>query len=225
MNFRVRNVVSMVLATFVVVAIVGCSHDTLGSGTHTLQVVYNPSPTGTGRYERGPFTILKLEVLPTDPAAGQIIDPLHDTMILRFTSFAAQDGCDLTKTSPVNYSTIALPEGEYQVTLFKITPPALVDENVPANPATCIEGVAAVNAQSVSPAFADFSFINEPQFKFTIRPGQTTLAITVNVPGLIAGYESAFTCQLGCGSGGAPCLTAFNAATFNAAVLANVKFE
>jgi len=225
MNFKARNVVSMMLATFVVVAIVGCSHDTLGSGTHALQVVYNPNPTGTGRYERGPFTILKLEVLPTDPATGQIFDPLTDTMILRFTNFDAEDGCDLSKTSPVLYSTIALPEGEYQVTLFKITPPALVDENVSPNPATCMEGVSAVNSQSIGGTPADFSYINEPQFRFTIRPGQTTLSITVNVPGLIAGYESAFTCQLGCGSGGAPCLTAFNTATFNAAVLANVKFE
>ena len=45
------------------------------------------------------------------------------------------------------------------------------------------------------------------------RPGQTTLGIKVNVPGLIAGYESAFTCQLGCGPGGGPCLTAFNTAS------------
>jgi hypothetical protein len=216
-----RHVVSAILATSVAVAIVGCSHDTLGSGTHALQVLFSPNPAGAGRYERGPFDIQKLEVLPTDPATGQIFDPVTDTLILRFDAFPA----NLNATTAIPFSQIALPEGEYQVTLFKITPPALVDENISANPATCLEGVAAVNAQSVSPTFSSFSFINEPQFKFTVRPGQTTLGIKVNVPGLIAGYESAFTCQLGCGPGGAPCLTAFNTATFHAAVLANVKFE
>jgi len=225
MNSRMRHVVSLILATSVAIAIVGCSHDTLGSGTQALQVLYNPSPSGPGRFERGPFTIQKLEAVPTDPAAGQIFDSENNTMILRFEGFDSSDGCDLAATAPVKFSNIALREGEYQITLFRITPPALVDEDVSPNPATCIDGVAAVNAQSVPGAPADFSFVNEPQFKFTIRPGQTILNIKVNVPGLVAGYESAFTCQLGCGPGGAPCLTAFNAATFKAAVLANVTFE
>lgn len=221
MNSRMQHVVSAILATSLAVAIVGCSHDTLGSGTHALQVLYSPSPAGAGRYERGPFDIQKLEVLPTDPATGQIFNPVTDTLILRFDAFPA----NLNATTSVNFSTIALPEGEYQVTLFRMTPPALVDENVSPTPATCIEGVAAVNSQSIPGTPASFSFVNEPQFKFTVRPGQTTLGIEVNVPGLIAGYESAFTCQLGCGPGGGPCLTAFNTAAFNAAVLANVKFE
>jgi hypothetical protein len=215
----------MILAASVAVAIVGCSHDTLGSGTHALTVQYTPSPAGSGRFERGPFDIQKLEVLPTDPAAGQILDPATDTLILRFDTFTAQDGSDLNATGPVFFSTIALPEGEYQVTLFQITPPALVDEDVPANPATCMDGVAAVNAQSIAGTPSSFRFENEPQFKFIVRPGQTTLNIKINVPGLIAGYESAFTCQLGPAPDFRPTLTAFNAATFNAAVLANVKFE
>lgn len=225
MDFRARQVVSVILAASVAVAIVGCSHDALGSGTQALQVLYNPSPAGSGRFERGPFSIQTVRILPTDPATGQIFNPATDTLILRFGTFASDDGCDLNKTAPVNFSTIALAEGEYQVTLFSLTPPALVDENVSPTPATCMEGVAAVNAQAVPGAPANFSFNNEPQFKFTVRPGQTTLNIKVNVPGLIAGYESAFTCQLGCGSGGMPCLTAFNPATFEAAVLANVTFE
>ena len=225
MNSRMRQIVSLCLATSVAVAIVGCSHDTIGSGTQALQVLYNPNPTGAGRFERGPFTIQKFEVVPTDPQAGQIFDSQNDTLILRFDAFQASDGCDLAATTPVKFSNVALPEGEYQVTLFRITPPAMVDENVSPTPATCIEGVAAVNAQSIPGTPANFSFVNEPQFKFTIQPGQTTLSIKVNVPGLVAGYESAFTCQLGCGTAGGPCLTAFNSATFNAAVLANVSFE
>ena len=60
---------------------------------------------------------------------------------------------------------------------------------------------------------------------FTIRPGQKKLAITVNVPGLIEGYEDSYTCQSGCGPGGSPCLTAFNEANFRAVLLANLTLE
>ena len=64
---------------------------------------------------------------------------------------------------------------------------------------------------------------------FTLSPGQTHLALTVNVPGLIAGYESAFTCQLvpcpGCPVDPRSVLTAFNTATFKAALLANVSIH
>jgi hypothetical protein len=68
-------------------------------------------------------------------------------------------------------------------------------------------------------------FTDPQSLTFTIRPGQTKLALTVNVPGLIAGYESSYTCQLGCGPAGSPCLTAFNEATFRAALLANLTLE
>ena len=72
---------------------------------------------------------------------------------------------------------------------------------------------------------ANFEFINPPGMTFTINPGQTVLPIKINVPGLITGYENAFTCQLGCGPGGTPCLTGFDQAAFRSAVLANVSFQ
>jgi hypothetical protein len=59
---------------------------------------------------------------------------------------------------------------------------------------------------------------------FTLRPGQTKLAIKVNVPGLIAGYESAFTCQPNCFLNFS-CLTAFSVPNFKAALLANISIE
>jgi hypothetical protein len=220
-----RRVLSVILSASTAVALVACSHETLDSGTEGITVTYTPDPTGTGRYERGPFGIGRVTVFPTDPAAVEILDPVTDTLILRFDNFGQTEGCDLIATSPVLFSKVALPQGDYEVSTFRITTPALVDTDVPANPATCIEGVAVLNSGSAPGVPSSVEFTNAPEFNFTIHPGQTSLAIKVNVPGLIAGYESAFTCQLGCGPGGGPCLTAFNVATYRAAILANVSFE
>jgi hypothetical protein len=208
----------VIVLSSVAVATVGCSHDTLGSGTQELAVVFSPDPSGAGRFERGTMDIQALQALPDDPATAVIFE--DDTMIFRFDTFIA----DLVSPNAVAYSKIALAAGTYKITRFKITPPSMVDTNVPPNPATCIEGVAAVDrsAPGVPPSF---EFLDAPEFDFTVRPGQTTLAIKVNMPDLIAGYESAFTCQLGCGPGGGPCLTGFNIPAFRAAVLANVTFE
>jgi len=219
MRSGVRHTLSAMVVTAVAVAIVGCSHDTLGSGTQQLSMSYAPNPAGAGRWDRATFDIERAEALPIDPAAPAIFE--GDVLVFRFVNFSA----DLAATVAAPYSTIALKEGTYELTKFRITPPALVDTDIPVNPVNCIDGVTVLNSSSAPGVPASFEFVSSPELNFTVHPGQTTLDIKVNVPGLIAGYESAFTCQLGCGPGGAPCLTAFNAAAFRATVLANVKFE
>jgi hypothetical protein len=214
-----RNVLSLVVLTAVACATLGCSHNTLGSGTSALTVNFTPAPPGLGRYERGSFDIQTILGLPINPATGVIFDT--DVLVFNFDNFHA----DLTSTAPVQYSKIALSEGNYRVTTFRITPPSLVDTDVSATPATCIDGVAVVDKSSTPGVPASFEFTDAPELAFTVHPGQTTLSIKVNVPGLIAGYESAFTCQVGCGAGGTNCLTAFSEPTFRAAVLANVSIE
>jgi len=226
MRSTVRPVLSLVVLTSAALALWGCNHETLSPGSQTLAVNYLPSPSGLGRYDRGSFKIQTVQALPIDPATPDIFGPDPNTSALLFR-FDNDFTADMASTAPVLYSTIGLAEGDYQITKFRITPPALVDNDVSPTPATCIDGVAVLNKDSAPTGSVPdpIEFVLPPGETFVIRPGQTTLSIKVNVPGLIAGYESAFTCQLGCGPGGAPCLTAFNAAAFRASVLANVSFE
>jgi hypothetical protein len=217
-------VLSFVVLASATVAVTGCNHDTLRSGSEDLNVTYLPSPSGAGRYETAAFSINKIQFLPADPATAAIYGT--ERLQFRFDFFTA----DLTKTEEVSFTNIVLAAGTYRVTLIEFTRLSLKDSNVAPNPQTCIEGVAVLDgSQPQGQVPAKFAFNDPPDnlsdLIFTIRPGQTKLQLTVNVPGLIAGYESAYTCQLGCGSGGTPCLTAFNQAAFKAALLANVTFE
>ena len=172
-----------------------------------------------GRFERGSFDIKKLEALPVDPNTGAIFGT--DTLIFRFDSFRA----DLATTTPTLFSTVGLAEGTYRITLFQMSMPSLVDTNVDPNPVNCGDGVATVDVSAAPGVPSSVDFVNEPALTFTVRPGQSSIAIKLNVPGFIAGYQGAFTCQFGCGPGGAPCFTAFSTPAFKAALLANLTIE
>jgi hypothetical protein len=208
----------LALASIAVMA-AGCSHETLGSGVADLNVMYKPSPAGVGRYERASFGVGVIHALPADPATAAVMG--SNEILFRFDSFTA----DLTLNQDVAFTHIALSPGTYRVTKIEIGPPFLVDTNVSSTPATCIEGVASVaSGPAASQVPASFTFVNPATLTFTVSPGQTRLEFKVDVPALIAGYESSFTCQDDCG-GGTPCLTAFNQTTFRNALLAAVSFE
>lgn len=195
-----------------------CDHGTISSGAEGLYMTYAPSPSGSGRYDRAEFEIRRIQALPADPALAALYG--SERLEFRFSTFIAK----LDTTQEVAFADIALAAGTYNITSIEITPPSLVDTNVALNPPRCIDGVAVLNG---APLFVPdlFSFPNPAGLTFTVQPGQTRLALTVNVPGLIAGYENAFTCQVGCGSGGTNCVTAFNEQTFRAAFQANVTIE
>ena len=215
----------MVLASVAVMA-PGCSQDTLNSGSLNLDMAYTPSPSGTGRFDNARFTFVSIEALPADPAEAALYGT--ERLLFSFSPFIA----DLTRVTPVTYSNISLSEGTYNVTKLVVTPLDLVDTQLAPPPyASCIDGIAVIDSNSGNGAPASFTFNNPPTLTFTVYPGQTTLALTVNVPGLIAGYEAAFApgCQLvpcpGCPVDPRPTLTTFNSATFRAALLANITIR
>jgi len=166
----------------------GCSHDTLKTATVGLAITYTPSVTGTGRYEHGTFGITDVRLVPADPARRSLIDPNN-------LSLNATMNIDLTSTATASFTHVALTPGVYNVVSITFNPPVLTDDNPPAVPATCLEGVA-------------------------VLPGKTTIDFRVDVPALIAGYEAAFTCQPSCNGDGA-CVTAFDQNAFRT-VLRNV---
>jgi hypothetical protein len=206
-------------ATFALVA--GCSHDTIESGTNSLAVKYNPSPSGSGRFDRAELNIGTLQILPADPDLASVYG--GRSLSLRFDPFTA----DLTVTQAVTFSQVALAAGTYNVTSIRLTSPILVDTDVNPAPATCIDGVAAFPsgpAQFQVPA--QTTFPNPASLTFTVQPGQSRLSLTIDVPGLIAGYEAAFTCSTTdprCG--GQACLTDFDQTAYANALLANISIE
>jgi len=208
---------------------VGCSEDPLSGGSQNIGMTYTPSPSGAGRFDDARFVINRIQALPADPAEAALFG--NQRITFRFEPYTA----DLVLQTPSNYSNISLSAGTYNVTLIEFTPLSLVDTNLAPPPyAACIDGISTIDAQSVPPDDIPVALFQSPTddlsgLAFTLSQGQTSLALTVNVPGLIAGYQAAFTCQYvacpGCPVNPSPKLTAFNNATFRAALLANVTIE
>jgi hypothetical protein len=232
MTSPVRHALSFILLVSVAAAGSGCSQDTVNGGSQGLNVVVRPNPAGAGRFERASMLINKIQFLPADPATAALYG--SERLLMKFTPYDAQ----LAATQDQLFSNVSISAGTYRVTYLEVAPLVLVDEDLAPPPyATCIDGLAIIDGSTpctpdpqhpnvcVPDVPTAFGFNDPPNLSFTIQPGQTTLALKVNIPGLIAGYQSMYTCTLGCGTGGAPCLTAFNEATYRAAVLANISFE
>jgi hypothetical protein len=219
MSARFRLAWAVAFFILAVGAGVGCSHEPIGSGAQGLAVTVRPAPSGIGRYESASMIINRIVIAPTDPNTAALYGTAGLT--LKFTPFTA----DLATTQDLVYTNIALGTGTYRVKTIEITPLVLVDQNLPPVPASCLEGIAVIDGQRPSGIPASFTFTDPPSLAFTVQPGQTTIPLNVDIPGLIQGYESSYTCTPGCGPGGTPCLTAFNANTFRAAFLANASFD
>jgi hypothetical protein len=216
-----RGMCVLVLAT-AAVAVAGCSHETLNSGAQGLDMTYSPSPSGAGRFDRASFIVVRIQALPADPAEAALYGP--ERLLFRFSPFTA----DLTLTTAVLYSNITLSAGDYVVTRAEFTSLALVDTDVPTNPATCIDGIQVIDGSQPAGVPTNYVFDDPASLSFTVHPGQAQLALTVNVPGLIAGYEAAFTCSMDanvCSPRNPPCLTAFDEDTYRNALLANISIE
>jgi len=234
MKLGVRQGLCVVALTLLVVA-AGCSHDTLNGASQDLSVTFTPSPPGAGRYtgvgaDSASFIINKIQLLPADPTLAALYGT--NQLLLRFTPFDPTNHPHLlTETEESEYANIALSAGTYRVSLLEVTPLVLIDDNVDPNATECIKQLSVIDGSTPAGIPSDFSFSfpnpadTPANLTFTIRPGQTKLAIKVNVPGLISGYEASYTCQFGCGPGGTPCLTAFSQSSFRAAVLANMTIE
>jgi hypothetical protein len=226
MRAKLPRGLSVIVLSLVATLAPGCSHDTLQSGSQQLDMNYTPNPTGAGRFARASFIIDKILALPADPNEAALYGA--NRIILRVSPVSTFEA-DLTATAPVMYSDITLSAGTYVVKQVDYRLLVLVDTNVAANPQHCIDGVAVIDGQQPPGIPQLYTFLNPPSLTFTVQPGQTQLALTVNVPGLIKGYEDAYTCQYvpctGCPVDPRPTLTAFDETTFRNALLANISIK
>jgi hypothetical protein len=207
------------IALLVGAGVTGCQNDTLDSGTQGLTVNFVPSPSGTGRFDRASFDVKSILVRPADPDAAAALGTTNLT--LRFDPFTA----DMTVTTPTLYAKIALPAGTYTVRQITLTSPQLVDTGTITSPATCLDGIVAFPSGPATGAVpANFIYDNPASLTFTVRPGQTLLKLTADIPGIIDSFENAFTCVSDCGAG-TPCLTAFDDATFTTAYLSHITLQ
>jgi hypothetical protein len=231
MSSPARYLKSVVLLGSIAFAASSCQNTVLHSGAEALNVTVTPNPAGAGRFAKSEgsgsvnsatFDIEKLQVFPTDPAAAAVFGA--ETEQLRFQKLS---GADLSTTQPIPFSTVALATGTYRVTLLRITHPALVDNALPPGPyplcsvPNWVDGVAVFNT-SGSVVFADSP---TTPLQFTIHPGQTTLQLKINIPGFLAGYQAAFTCQAAVGDGPNKAVAPFDEAAFQTAFLANLIIE
>jgi hypothetical protein len=222
MKANVLSGLPFVVLALIAVPTTGCTHNTLSSGAEDLGMTYTPDPSGAGRFERGSVIVANLQALPADPAEAALYGT--ERLLLRFTPFTA----DLTSTTAVAFSDITLSQGTYNVTRIELSPLTLVDTDVAINPPVCIDGVAVIDGSQPAGIPTNFIFLNPPSLTFTVHPGQTQLALTVNVPGMIAGYTGAYTCSTSaatCSPRTPPCLTAFDQNAYRNTVLANLSIK
>ena len=238
MRSRFLHVLSgMVLASVAVLA-TGCNHDTLSGGSQNLTMTYTPSPSGAGRFNceatavtppcTASFNVIQIKVLPADPEERKLYQSPSGPggLLFLFSAFSA----NLTLTAAVPISQIPLSTGTYNVTSIQFTPPELVDQNLAPPPyASCMEGVSTINTSSPAAFLFKDTVDDLSRLTFTVQPGQTSLSLTVDVPGLIADYEAAFApgcvpCQ-NCSQDPRSTLTTFDAAAFRANVLANISIK
>lgn len=214
-----RRMIGVSMLAAVSLLATNCSDSDLQSGSQALAVKYTPSPSGSGRFERGSFGFVGLQILPDDPATASIYGT--NQLSLFFNAYTA----DITATTPQTFSQVALPPGNYRVTRLRISSPSMVDENVSPTPATCIEGVAAVpSGPAAGQVPSTIEFVNPPSLAFTIHPGQTTFSITVDVPRLVSEFQAAFTCEPDCFAG-QPCLIGFDEAAYRNTMLAVISIQ
>jgi hypothetical protein len=224
MRSRVLVTLTVALLASAAVIAIGCSSDPLESGSQGLNMTYTPSPSGSGRFDDASFIITRIQALPADPEEAALYG--NERLLFRFNPYTA----DLTLIQPSPYSSIALSAGTYIVTRIEYSPLALVDTDLAPGPYQfCIDGVAVINGSTPSGIPSTFRFDNPPSLTFTIQPGQTSLALTVDVPGLIEDYEAAYTCTYvpcpGCPVDPRPTLTAFDQTAYRNALLANITLK
>jgi hypothetical protein len=221
MRITGQRVLSALFVVSTLTLVGGCSHDTIDSGAYSLAVRFDPSPSGAGRFERAELNIATIQVLPADPDLASVYG--GRALSLRFDPFTA----NLTLTQPVTFSQVALSAGTYKVTSITLTSPILVDTDVNPAPATCMDGVAAFpSGPAAFQVPPQTTFSSPPSLMFTVQPGQSKLSLTIDVPGLIANYEAAFTCSTTdprCG--GQACLVSFDQTAYASALLANISIE
>jgi hypothetical protein len=219
---------TQVLATAVILAAAfattGCDTNTATSGTAGLSVRVNPSPSGAGRFEGGSndfanMIIFRITFEPTDPELIPLLG--GEALSMRFSDYAA----DLSSAEPLEYAAIALSPGTYRITELTFRPPQLQDSETSAAAPVCVDRIASIpSGPAALQVPVQMTLDANDGYEFTVTPGQTKLDIVVDVPGLLAAYQSSFTCQDSCGGGG-PCLTAFDESAFRAAFLAHVSIQ
>jgi hypothetical protein len=197
----------------------GCSSDPVDSSTAALSVRYVPSPTFAGRYEQAALNINKIRFEPLDPELIPLMGA--EAYAMQFGVFEM----NLEATGPEQYSAIALPPGSYRIIEFRFRPPLLQDADASQGAATCIEKVGVLPSGPAQIGFPEEYVLDANDgYEFTVTSGKTNLDLIVDVPGLVAAYESAFTCVDSCG-GGPACLTAFDPDAFRAAFLSLVTLQ
>lgn len=103
-----------------------------GRGILTVQVQL---PSGTGRYERGSFSILAVKVRPVDPQA-------NSSLAVPITILdSSQLTLSLTDLAPISTGGVPLSEGDYDVVSLTVDFISIVDENAPAPPNSCLDAV------------------------------------------------------------------------------------
>lgn len=219
MTRSLRTLLATVALAGVLLGAAGCSDEPITSSTGPLSIRYVPEPTGTGRYETAGFTIIQITFVPTDP--DRLLALHGQSLAFRFGTFDT----NLAATASVEFTKTALAPGTYRIDHFAFFPPFLSDSNLPATPASCIEKISSLPSGPAAPQVPpQYTLDSSAGYGFTIKSGQTKLDIVVDVPGLIAGYESSFTCSDDCGGGNA-CLTAFDADAFQTQFINHVTFR
>ena len=200
-----------------------------GQVTLTVQV----NPAGPSRYGRARLSLVQILFRPEDPAADAALGAQPYSFVTNPV------GLDLTSSAPRQVASLAVNEGVYRVVGMRLQEPSARDfpplPQCPpgtCTPMTCLDCVLVrddvdgmlpppeINTLDVNAPIdfelADFNPV--PTFRVE-RGGRGTLTLTIDGPGFLSLFESAFQCQCGgvCSRGNqnfdAPCMTSYTSLT------------
>jgi len=150
-----------------------------------LNIMSSAEPNDIGRYEIAQLGLLQMELRPTDPEAASSLEGADPIGALRNSPLIEMN---LTEQS---LSALSLTAGGYFVEALTTFGFTLEDLDPPANPATCLENFAVLQA-SIVLRLEDL----DPSFVVTIpSQGGADLKIVVDSPGLVAALEANFICS------------------------------
>src|SRR5262245_24938040 len=201
---------------------VGCGSDPVETSTASFSLRFVPSPSGAGRFgdaqnDSAVFNILSISFRPVDPELDALLGPQPYPM------FFSVYNADLARTDPDEAARMALVPGTHKITAMEYRPPRFEVPDASQAAPVCIDRIAAIPSGGGFPPFK-YTLDENDGLGFTVSPGQTHVDMVVDVPGLIAAYSAAFTCNDNCGFG-VSCLTAYDSDAGRAAFVEHFSFQ
>lgn len=206
-------------AILILVASLGCTQDSrVTSGSATVAIVSSVVSPPPARWDTARFFLSRACARALDSDWGGNDGQCGLDLIANAVAM------DLRSQSTEVFFETPLPAGSYRLESLFWVAPTLEDPDASASAPTCLEKISVIPPPLTTgiQVFPSATFL-DPPIDFTVAPGETArITVEVNATGLVADYESRWTCvdtpNSLCHLEPSPCLFSFDSGGFGAAI-------